>query len=362
MLQVHNEMTRERELRDEYKKSLQKLIAEERKKKANADDVRIGELQTLLAAHEEGAAIPQSPDDPALPGYLLLIDEPENALHPMAARAAQRHLYKLAESADWQVMMTTHSPYFVNPLEDHTTIVRLERKEGNDSSPIEPKTYRSDSIQFEGDDKKRLQALQHIDPSLAEIFFGSYPVLVEGDTEHAAFLASIVEAQHRLMEQVTIVRARGKAILVALISIMRHFKIDFGVVHDCDPPYTSEGNANGMWTQNGRIHDAIIAARADGVKVRHRVSIPDFERFLGGSEESKDKPLNTYRRVADDELLAERVQVLLGDLLESEQHEPFPETKLPPNADYLFTLKELVSTWAADNGMLSSLRYKGKDG
>src|SRR5690606_35068316 len=99
-----------------------------------------------LAAFDEGGPIPNDENDPAFPGYLLLIDEPENALHPMAARAAQRHLYKLAESADWQVMMTTHSPYFVNPLEDHTTIVRLERESDEEHAAIVPKTYRSDLI------------------------------------------------------------------------------------------------------------------------------------------------------------------------------------------------------------------------
>lgn len=99
------------------------------------------------------------------------------------------------------------SPYFINPFEDHTTIVRLERAMDKDDAPIGPKTYRSDSIQFNEGDKRRLQALQLIDPSLAEIFFGSYPVLVEGDTEHAAFMAAIVEKKHELMERVAVIRA-----------------------------------------------------------------------------------------------------------------------------------------------------------
>lgn len=154
----------------------------------------------------------------------------------MASRAAQRHLYRLAESPDWQVVMTTHSPYFINPFEDHTTIVRLERTNEAENSPIQPKTYRSDLIEFEGDNKARLQALQHIDPSFSEVFFGSYPILVEGDTEHAAFMSSILERQHELVDKVTVIRARGKAILTPLIKVMAHFKINFGIVHDCDPP------------------------------------------------------------------------------------------------------------------------------
>ncbi|MCZ5768770.1 hypothetical protein O5340_02120 [Escherichia coli] len=50
----------------------------------------------------------------------------------MAARAAQAHLYELGKHPDWQVLLTTHSPYFINPLEDHTTIARMQRStDGN---------------------------------------------------------------------------------------------------------------------------------------------------------------------------------------------------------------------------------------
>ena len=355
MLQVHNELAREKDSREACKKRVAAEL-----KKVKGDEAKKTELTAILTSIEAGGPIPQDTEDPAFPGYLLLIDEPENALHPMAARAAQRHLYKLAESPDWQVMMTTHSPYFINPLEDHTTIVRLERTTTDGDSPIVPKTYRSDSIQFSADDKKRLQALQHIDPSLAEIFFGSYPILVEGDTEHAAFIASIIEKQHDLIDQVTVVRSRGKAILVPLVAIMCHFKIDFGIVHDCDPPFTKKGDKNGMWTMNSNIRDAIVASREAGLAVRHRISIPDFERFLGGDIESKDKPLTAYRNVTDDTTLSEKVQALLNDLLKSEQHEPFNADLLSTSDDYLQVLQSQLTEWVVLNEQQENLRFKGK--
>lgn len=276
----------------------------------------------------------------------------------MAARAAQRHLYKLAESPDWQVIMTTHSPHFVNPFEDHTTIVRLERAGEGKAAPMAPKTYRSDQIEFEGEDKQRLQALQHIDPSFSEVFFGSYPILVEGDTEHAAFMSSIIERQHGLMDRVTIIRARGKAILVPLVKVMTHFKIDFGVVHDADSPFNKNGHKNGMWSENGKIREAVLKARAAGLAARHRISVPDFERFLGGEEESKDKPLNTYLVVAKDDALAGRVQTLMTALLESAQHEPFPDNALV-DGDYLAWLGGDVQVWAKENNLADDTRFKG---
>jgi putative ATP-dependent endonuclease of OLD family len=366
MLQVHNELSRDKEIRQEYRKRLEKDIGDAEKKqgRAKADDdtsaleAAVVALKAQLKAHDGGAQIPDSPDDPAFPGYLLLIDEPENALHPMAARAAQRHLYELAKSPDWQVIMTTHSPHFVNPFEDHTTIVRLERPGDGEAAPVAPKTYRSDLIEFEGDDKDRLQALQHIDPSFSEVFFGSYPVLVEGDTEHAAFMSSILERQHELMDRVTVIRARGKAILVPLIKVMTHFRIDFGVVHDTDAPFKSNGQRNGMWTENEKIRNAVLNARTAGLAARHRVSIPDFERFLGAEEVSKDKPLQTYLTVARDDELAQRVQELMTDLLEAPQHEPFPDGELA-NTDYLSCLNTIVQTWATENGVSEHVKFKG---
>ncbi|CAB3687453.1 ATP-dependent nuclease [Achromobacter dolens] len=375
MLQVHNELSRDNEVRQEYRKRLEKELEAARvKRKKEADkgpgkakeadlqayDKIIAECNSRLKAHDEDGNIPDSEDDPAFPGYLLLIDEPENALHPMAARAAQRHLYELAKHPDWQVIMTTHSPHFVNPFEDHTTIVRLERESEDDDAPMAPKTYRSDEIEFEfqDDDKQRLQALQHIDPSFSEVFFGSYPVLVEGDTEHAAFMSSIIERGHGLTDEVTVIRARGKAILVPLIKVMTHFKIDFGIVHDVDPPYKSNGHRNGMWTENDKIREAVLKARTAGLAARHRISVPDFERFLGGEEESKDKPLNTYLMVAKDDAMALRVQTLMADLLDSDQHEPFADGALG-TSDYLTWLGTKIKDWAEANGQANNIRFQG---
>lgn len=366
MLQVHNELNRDKEVRAEFRKRLEKEVTELEKKlkkpPKNADlnslHDELAQVRAQLDAHDSGAPIPDSPDDPAFPGYLLLIDEPENALHPMAARAAQRHLYQLAKNPDWQVIMTTHSPCFINPFEDHTTIVRLERDNPEENSAVTPRTYRSDHIAFEGDEKQRLQALQHIDPSFSEVFFGSHPILVEGDTEHAAFMASIIERNNALMDQIAVIRARGKAILVPLIKVLTHFKIHFSLVHDSDSPNRSDGVKNGMWTENRKIHEALCQARNAGLTVRHRVSVPDFERFLGHREAYKDKPLNAYLQIKLDDELAERVQWLMDSLLNSDEHCSFGNEI--DHDRYMEKLLGVVSRWAEDNGYAEDLRFKSQ--
>ncbi|MGP9822460.1 ATP-dependent nuclease [Salinarimonas sp. NSM] len=291
-------------------------------------------------------------DDPALPGYILLIDEPENALHPMAARAAQKYLYKLAEDENWQVMLTTHSPYFVDPFADHTTIVRLHRE----SNKVSPQIYRADEITFGGDEKRQLQALQTMDPSFSEVFFGSYPIIVEGDTEHASFIAAVVEIEHILTTQVSILRARGKAIIPAIICMLRHFKVSFGVVHDSDFPFTNSGDkSNPMWTVNLTIREAVEKCRTDGLSVRHRISFPDFERWLGGSELGKDKPLQAYLRVSGDGTLSANVQKLFEEL----RNGVFDSINLSDHDCLTCFLKELAA-WAEANGASGDARLIGK--
>ena len=91
----------------------------------------------------------------------------------------------------------------------------------------------------------------------------------------------------------------------------------------------------------------------------HRISVPDFERFLGGNEESKDKPLNAYLVVASDDALAGRVQTLMTALLESPQHEPFPDNGLA-DGDYLAWLSGVVQDWAQANSLGGDIRFKGQ--
>ena len=156
---------------------------------------------------------------------MLLIDEPETALHPNAIRAAKEHLYSLAEESGWQVMLSTHHPAFLDPLKDHTTIVRLHR--ADDKTP--PNVYRSDAIVFTNDEKINLKALLAFDATVAEMFFGSKVIVVEGDTEFAAFTEVMNSdlAAFPIDGRPLLIRARGKATISTLVKVLTHFKVDF---------------------------------------------------------------------------------------------------------------------------------------
>jgi hypothetical protein len=111
-----------------------------------------------------------------------------------------------------------------------------------------------------------------------------------------------------------------------------------------------------MWTENRKIHEALCHARSNGLTVRHRVSIPDFERFLGHAEAHKDKPLNAYLQIKSDDGLALRVQTLMDSLLRSEEHCSFGNEA--DHDEYMKRLLGMVSNWAADHDMAEDIRFK----
>lgn len=338
MLQVRSKLKSENDLR----------IAREKQRIGINKDINKLELEIQTAKKDETkerkrqevdllkttlADLPEGADEESLaslPGYMLLIDEPEIALHPSAIRAASRYLYALAQDSSWQVMMTTHSPAFVNPIEDHTTIIRLDRNQ----RCLTPHIYRSDTVQFSDNaeenkrDKETLKMLNKFDSGVAELFFGQYPILVEGDTEFTAFegIMNKIPSEYPLSERPAIIRARGKDALILLIKMLKHLKINFSIIHDSDFPKREDGAASSAWSANSRIMDAISNARSEEIKIIHRVAIPYFEKAFLSKESSvaSEKPWNVWQQLDDHESFA-RIRLILDDLkkldAEEETHE-----------------------------------------
>ena len=331
-----------REKRAKEKKDLEKKIKDLEKKvgtyaKEETKQAKQTEIKELEEQLDELSGTGESQetntqDDLTLPGYMLLIDEPEVALHPSAVRAASKYLYSLANDPAWQVMITTHSPSFIDPLQDHTTIVRLNRTQDNPT----PKTYRSDEINFSTDEKENLKLLNRFDQGLAEMFFGQYPILVEGDTEFAAF-ESVMNtdlSKYSVGLRPVLIRARGKDTLILVLRMLEHFKVSFSILHDSDFPFRRDSAANSAWSANKRIYDAIVKARKTGIRIVHRVSIPNFELVHSPAQKDSsgalietstiDKPWKMFDKIRSETGTKDSVIEVLDELLSpSSSEEPF---------------------------------------
>lgn len=199
---------------------------------------------------------------------ILLVEEPESFLHPPAIRSAREALYKIAELDNWQVMLTSHSPIFIDVSKPHTTIIRVEKCESA------TKIFSTEKANFSEDERERLQMIRNCHPTINEFFFANKVILVEGDTEQAVFTQV-------KKEDVTILNCRGKANIPMFEKILNHFGMRYVVVHDLDSPKAKRKDIfikNPMWT----INEKIIEEARRGKNNKIIVNVPDFEgQFFG---------------------------------------------------------------------------------
>lgn len=247
--------------------------------------------------------------------HVLLLDEPEICLHPSAIREACSLLYDLpATNNNWQVMVTTHSPCFVDFSRDHTTIVRVERSQSGRVSGTT--IYRPDRAEFSTDDKQDLKMLNMCDPYIAEFFFGGQTVVVEGDTEYTAF-KTVASLNPTKFDNIHIVRARGKATIVLLAKIMNQFKAPYAVLHDSDrPTYTGKDGLekkNPAWAHNQTIKETV---QQSSVSTRVVASVPNFELAFLTEGVAQEKPYNALKKMRNDEVARATIEQLLEALVD----------------------------------------------
>ncbi|WP_350289587.1 AAA family ATPase [uncultured Croceitalea sp.] len=253
--------------------------------------------------------------------HLLLIDEPEICLHPNATRAAREVLYDLPKAGNWQVMLTTHSPVFIDISKDNTTITRVQKS--NDGRVSATTIYRPDNANLTEDDKLNLKLMNVYDPYFAEFFFGGRTIVVEGDTEYSAFnyLKSISDS----LDDVHIIRARGKASIVTVIKILNQFGVNYSVLHDTDKPkaYRKDGSeiANPAWTNNMKILSA-VNEKDSRVTIRLVASVDNFEEAYLDSPLKGDKPYNALNEMVKQESSFEEISTLFDALVSFEKDLP----------------------------------------
>jgi len=273
---------------------------------------RSGEAAKKTKAKKDLVEVDEAATAPLSRPHVLLLDEPEICLHPSAVRDACRVLYDLAaKGTGWQVMVTTHSPAFIDVSRDNTTIVRVDRGDGG--AIVGTTVFRPEKVKLGSNDKETLKYLNQWDPYVGEFFFGGRTILVEGDTEYSAF-REIVESNRSKYRDVHIVRARGKYIIPILANIMNHFGGRYAVLHDTDTKLTAKGKPNSAWSANQKILDVCNAAK-DQNNIRLAASIIDFEHTIFGTGATSEKPFNTVSRIRNDPTAKTRVTEILHYLL-----------------------------------------------
>lgn len=253
--------------------------------------------------------------------HLLLIDEPEICLHPSATRNAREVLYDLPKSGNWQVMLTTHSPVFIDVSKDNTTIIRVNKSEQGEINATT--IYRPSKVKLTEDDRLNLKLMNIYDPYFAEFFFGGRTIVVEGDTEYSAF--NYVKSVSNGLDDLHIIRARGKASVATVVKILNQFGVNYAVLHDSDTPkaHRKDGTemTNPAWSNNQKILDA-VNEKTDGVSVRLVASIGNFEQAYLKDKLNDSKPYSALNEMTKEKGAYDKISTLLKALVDFEQDLP----------------------------------------
>jgi predicted ATP-dependent endonuclease of OLD family len=171
---------------------------------------------------------------------IILFEEPELFLHPHIMRRLKAALHAISMKLDWQVIVTTHSPFLIDIGSDPLSLAVFKRE--NSTSPPTVSQLQSDPFGQDAEsmrDREALRAVLDFHPTVCEAFFAKRTVLVEGDSEmallvHQPELYTKAEIDLAKRSLCTVVSCGGKWTIAPIANLLKQFGIPFRIIHDQD--------------------------------------------------------------------------------------------------------------------------------
>ncbi len=203
--------------------------------------VVFGLLQVLIR-NTRGELI--EADDPgnvdALPSIILAIEEPELYIHPQSQRLIYRVLEEFASPNDAaeanrdQVVYTTHSPSFVDIARYWR--VAIAKKDAAEVGTIVSQC--DEGVLGDPEEKRTFQLLNAFSVQHNEMFFAKHVVLVEGEQDEIAILATgrKIGLFDEFPEElgVSIVQTSGKGQMAKFQQVLNAFGANYSVWLEMD--------------------------------------------------------------------------------------------------------------------------------
>lgn len=177
----------------------------------------------------------------ALPSLLICIEEPEIYQHPVRARTLARVLTELSQGSNVQVVVATHSPYFVRP-EQFSSLRRFGIVNGES---VLRSTSVANVAAVTGVDVSNVQKVvtKHLPTDFSEGFFSDKVILVEGDTDQCV-IEVLAERRSNPLDAlgVSILSMGGKGNLRIPYAILMALGVPVYVVVDGDAKNSLRSN------------------------------------------------------------------------------------------------------------------------
>lgn len=173
-------------------------------------------------------------------GLILLLDEPESHLHPLAQKWLARTIFDMATDG-LQIVITTHSPYFIDL--SYLAGINLIRKneDGTDIVSTNAKKFAEYCLKTNANKEKissnTVTAFYkaHSTENIIKGFFSNKIILVEGLTEELSLPIYLRKlGLDTLREGIDIISVNGKGNLSKWWRFFTHFRIPVFICFDND--------------------------------------------------------------------------------------------------------------------------------
>ncbi len=169
----------------------------------------------------------------ALPAVIVALEEPEIYQHPIRARSFARTLLELSRKSKTQVLLATHSPYFVHP--NQFTALRRFSYEGGETKIAAASVASVAALSGRSAESIEKAIESHVPTEFSEGFFADAVVLVEGPTDRVVIsaIAEKLGADLDLLG-VPVLSVEGKAGLCVARDILAALAVPTYVIADGD--------------------------------------------------------------------------------------------------------------------------------
>lgn len=257
---------------------------------------------------------------------LFLIEEPELFLHPNHQTHFRNKLIDLSNIPNNQILLTSHSPYFVNNIENYSQI-KVVSLNNNVSKVKEIEHAEIDSIcQTNGQlmaeahvahingnwqpheliakatqiaDEDELRYLLWMDPIRANVFFSKKVILVEGPTEKA-FLSFILNNQAgdlygQETSDIAVIDVVGKYHFYKFANLLNHLDISTWIIYDGD------NDAQSRVMSHQKLNQYIVQLKTDNIIVDCLRLNPSLEEHIGLTKDRNKPDISIYKKLMSNE-------------------------------------------------------------
>lgn len=224
--------------------------------------------------------------------FFIIADEPEAYLHPLAQKALCNVFETIAERGT-QIILTTHSPYFISPKHVKGLIKIWSENNSTKCTKInlgqlvEKRRHRGIAVSTEQSTEARLNKMINLD--VKEGLFAQSVVLCEGESE--SFSLEIWAEKEGIDFSklgLAIVPSNGKFSMIDLAEFYEHMKIPVYLIFDSDSS-TRDNRENHIQNNKWLLSFAQATPEefpASIVSEKYCVMSPDFESVLRSEDTS----------------------------------------------------------------------------